>query len=210
MGIGSLPNAVCAMLEDRKDLGIHTELMSPALARLIQCGAVNNRRKMTYPGRSVFTFAMGDAPFYEFLDDNPSMHSAPVQVVNDPRHIAKNDGVVSVNGTLQVDLSGACNSEHVMGRQYSGSGGQLDFVRGASTSKGGKSIIACRATAKGGTVSRIVARLDGPVTTPRNDTQIVVTEFGAVDLRGKTLQERAQSLISLAHPDFRESLRGAM
>ena len=206
MGIGSLPNAVCAMLESRRDLGIHTELMTPALARLIECGAVTNRRKTTYPGRSVFTFAMGDSAFYEFLDNNPSMHSAPVQVVNDPRHISKNDRVVSVNATLQVDLSGACNSEHVMGRQYSGSGGQLDFVRGASASKDGKSIIACRSTAKGGSVSRIVAKLDGPVTTPRNDTQMVVTEYGAVDLRGKSLRERATALISIAHPGFRESL----
>lgn len=123
MGIGSLPNAVCGMLEGRKDLGIHTELMTPALARLVECGAVTNRHKATYPSRSVFTFAMGDRAFYEFLDNNPSMHSAPVQIVNDPRHISKNDKVVSVNATLQVDLSGACNSEHLMGRQYSGSGG---------------------------------------------------------------------------------------
>lgn len=206
MGIGSLPNAVCAMLENRKNLGIHTELMTPALARLVECGAVTNRLKATYTGRSVFTFAMGNRPFYEFLDNNPSMHSLPVQLVNDPRHISKNDGVVSINATLQIDLSGACNSEHVLGRQYSGSGGQLDFVRGASASKGGKSIIACRSTAKGGTVSRIVARLDGPVTTPRNDTQIVVTEYGAVDLKGRSLGERAEALISIAHPDFRKSL----
>lgn len=209
MGIGSLPNAVCALLESRTDLGIHTELMTPALARLVECGAVTNRLKTTYPGRSVFTFAMGDRAFYEFLDDNPSMHSSPVQLVNDPRHISKNDGVVSINATLQIDLSGACNSEHVMGRQYSGSGGQLDFVRGACASKGGKSIIACRSTAKGGTVSRIVARLEGPVTTPRNDTHIVVTEYGALDLRGMTLRERADALISVAHPDFRDSLRAA-
>ena len=207
MGIGSLPNAVCAMLEGRSDLGIHTELMTPALARLVECGAVTNRLKTTYPGRSVFTFAMGNAELYEFLDDNPSMHSAPVHVVNDPRHISKNSNVVSVNATLQVDLSGACNSEHVMGRQFSGSGGQLDFVRGASASRGGKSIIACRSTAKSGAVSRIVPKLDGPVTTPRNDTHIVVTEFGAVDLRGKSLRQRAGALISIAHPDFRDKLR---
>lgn len=207
MGIGSLPNAVCAMLESRKDLGIHTELMTPALARLIECGAVTNRRKATYPGRSVFTFAMGDRAFYEFLDNNPSMHSAPVQMVNDPRHISKNDNVVSVNATLQVDLSGACNSEHVMGRQYSGSGGQLDFVRGAAASSGGKSIIACRSTAKDGTISRIVTKLEGPVTTPRNDTHIVVTEYGAVDLKAKSLRERAEAIISIAHPDFRDRLR---
>lgn len=208
MGIGSLPNAVCAMLEGRKDLGIHTELMTPALARLIACGAVTNRRKATYPGRSVFTFAMGDHAFYEFLNNNPSMHSAPVQIVNDPRHIAKNDNVVSVNATLQLDLSGACNSEHLMGRQYSGSGGQLDFVRGASASRGGKSIIACRSTARDCTVSRIVATLDGPVTTPRNDTHIIVTEYGAVDLRGKSLRQRKEALISIAHPSFRDALEG--
>ena len=206
MGIGSLPNAVCAMLADHRDLGIHSELMTPGLAGLIRSGAVTNRRKATYPGRSVFTFAMGDRAFYDFLDDNPSFHSAPVQVVNDPRHISKNDNVVSVNATLQVDLSGACNSEHVMGKQYSGSGGQLDFVRGAFASAGGKSIICCPSTAKGGTVSRIVSRLNGPVTTPRNDTHIVVTEFGWTDMKGKTLRERAAALVGIAHPAFRNEL----
>lgn len=209
MGIGTLPNAVCARLESHHDLGIHTELMTPALARLIQCGAATNRRKTTYRGRTVFTFAMGDRSFYDFLDDNPSMHSAPVQIVNDPRHIAKNDNVVSVNATLQVDLGGACNSEHMLGRQYSGSGGQLDFVRGACASKGGKSIIACHSTAKHGTVSRIVPRLEGPVTTPRNDTHIVATEYGWVDLKGKSLAERAKALISIAHPRFRDDLTRA-
>ncbi|MGA9582014.1 MAG: acetyl-CoA hydrolase/transferase C-terminal domain-containing protein [Allosphingosinicella sp.] len=206
MGIGTLPNAVCAKLEGHKDLGIHTELMTPALARLIQCGAVTNRLKTTYRGRSVFTFAMGDRAFYDFLDDNPSMHSAPVQIVNDPRHISKNDNVVSVNATLQVDLGGACNSEHMLGRQYSGSGGQLDFVRGAGASKGGKSIIACHSTAKDGTVSRIVPQLQGPVTTPRNDTHMIVTEYGWVDLKGKSLRERAEALVGIAHPRFREEL----
>ncbi|MBL8631284.1 MAG: acetyl-CoA hydrolase/transferase family protein [Rhodospirillaceae bacterium] len=206
MGIGALPNAVCSKLGRRKDLGIHTELMTPALARLIQCGAVTNRYKTTYPGRSVFTFAMGDRAFYDFLDDNPSMHSAPVHVVNDPRHIAKNDNVVSVNATLQVDLGGACNSEHVLGRQYSGAGGQLDFVRGARASKGGKSIIACHSTALDGTVSRIVPQLQGPVTTPRNDTHIIVTEYGWADLTGLTIRQRADALVKLAHPKFRDAL----
>lgn len=206
MGIGALPNAVCSMLRSHEDLGIHTELMTPALAGLIECGAVTNRRKATYPGRSVFTFALGDRAFYDFLDDNPSMHSAPVQIVNDPRHIAKNERVVSVNATLEVDLGGACNSEHMLGRQYSGSGGQLDFVRGACASKGGKSIIACRSTAKNGALSRIVPRLHGPVTTPRNDTHIVVTEYGWADLKGKTLRERAEALVAIAHPKFRDEL----
>ncbi|MDE2404481.1 MAG: acetyl-CoA hydrolase/transferase family protein [Sphingomonadales bacterium] len=208
MGIGTLPAAVCALLRDRRDLGIHTELLTPPLAELIRCGAVTNKAKQTYRGRSVFTFAMGDRAFYDFIDDNPALHALPVDLVNDPRHIAKNDNVVSVNGTLQVDLSGACNSEHLMGRQYSGSGGQLDFVRGARASRGGKSIIACQSTARDGTVSRIVPALDGPVTTPRNDTQIVVTEYGWADLTGLSLKERAEALIGLAHPKFREQLRG--
>lgn len=210
MGIGTLPNAVCSMLKDHRNLGIHTELMTPALAALMQCGAVSNRYKTTYPGRSVFTFAMGDRKFYEFLDDNPAFHSAPVQEVNDPRHISKNDRVVSVNATLQVDLGGACNSEHMLGRQYSGSGGQLDFVRGAAASRGGKSIIVCHSTAKGGTVSRIVPKLDGPVTVPRNDTQIVVTEYGWVDLQGKSLRQRAEALTGIAHPQFRPGLLEAL
>ena len=210
MGIGALPGAVCALLNDRRDLGIHTELMTPALASLIQYGAVTNQAKTTYRGRSVFTFAMGDRAFYDFLDDNPAMHSAPVDIVNDPRHIAKNRNVVSVNATLQVDLGGACNSEHLLGRQYSGSGGQLDFVRGANASKGGKSIIACQSTARHGTVSRIVPRLDGPVTTPRNDTHIVVTEYGWADLKGKSLSQRADALIGLAHPKFRDELANGL
>ena len=206
MGIGTLPAAVCELLNDRKDLGVHTELMTPALARLIHCGAVTNKAKTTYRGRSVFTFAMGDAAFYDFINDNPAFHSLPVNIVNDPRHIAKNDNVVSVNGTLQIDLGGACNSEHLLGRQYSGSGGQLDFVRGATASKGGKSIIACQSTASKGTVSRIVPVLDGPVTTPRNDTHFVVTEYGWADLKGKSMSQRADALIALAHPKFRDKL----
>ena len=210
MGIGALPGAVCALLKDRRDLGIHTELMSPALASLVQCGAVTNQAKTTYRGRSVFTFAMGDRALYDLLDDNPAMHSGPVDIVNDPRHIAKNRNVVSVNATLQVDLGGACNSEHLLGRQYSGSGGQLDFVRGANASLGGKSIIACQSTACDGTVSRIVPRLDGPVTTPRNDTHIVVTEYGWANLKGKSLHQRADALIGLAHPKFRDELANGL
>ena len=210
MGIGNLPGAVCAKLHNRRNLGIHTELMTPALASLVECRAVSNLAKTTYRGRSVFTFAMGDRAFYRWLHDHPAIHSAPVQIVNDPRHIAKNDNVVSVNATLQVDLSGACNSEHMMGHQYSGAGGQLDFVRGANASKGGQSFIACRSTAKNGTVSRIVPHLEGPVTTPRNDIHYIVTEYGCVDLRGKSLSERAQALIALAHPRFRDALARAL
>jgi itaconate CoA-transferase len=180
--------------------------MTPALAALMECGAVTNKAKTTFPGRTVFTFALGNRQFYDWLGDNQAIYSLPVHAVNDPRHIAKNDRVVSVNATLQVDLGGACNSEHMLGHQYSGSGGQLDFVRGANASEGGISIIACRSTAKGGTVSRIVPQLDGPVTTPRNDVHYVVTEYGAANLRGLSTAERRDALIALAHPDFRDEL----
>jgi itaconate CoA-transferase len=146
---------------------------------------------------------------YDFLNDNPAIASAPVDYVNDPRNIAQNDNVVSINATLQIDLTGACNSEHMLGHQYSATGGQLDFVRGAYASKGGKSIIAARSTAAKGKLSRIVARLAGPVTTPRIDTHYIVTEFGAANLKGRSSTERAHALIGLAHPEFRDELTAA-
>jgi len=206
MGVGALPNLVCATLQDRNDLGIHTEALNPGLVDLIRAGVVNNRRKMIDRGKTVFTFAMGQKAMYDFLNDNPAVESAPVDYVNDPRIIAQNDNVISINATLQIDLTGACNSEHMLGHQYSASGGQLDFVRGAFASKGGKSIIAARSTAAKGKVSRIVAWLEGPVTTPRIDTHYVVTEFGAANLKGLSSTERAHALIALAHPAFRDEL----
>ncbi len=209
MGIGAVPDAVCAALRGHRHLGIHTELMAPGLVALMMAGVVDNSRKTLHPGRSIFTFAMGDRALYEFLDNNPALEARPVDYVNDPAVIARNERMLSVNATLQVDLQGACNSECMDGRQYSASGGQLDFVRGAWAARHGRSIIACHSTAARGTVSRIVPRLNGPVTTPRNDTQIVVTEFGWADLKGKTLRERAAALIGLAHPRFREELERA-
>ena len=209
MGVGALPNLVCAALKDRNDLGVHTEALNPGLVDLIRAGVANNRRKTLDRGKSVFTFAMGQKAMYDFLNDNPAVESAPVDYVNDPRIIAQNDNVVSINATIQIDLTGACNSEHMLGHQYSASGGQLDFVRGAYASKGGKSIIAAQSTAAKGKVSRIVARLDGPVTTPRIDTHYVVTEFGAVNLKGLSSTERAKALIALAHPEFRDELTEA-
>ena len=146
---------------------------------------------------------------YDFLHDNPAVESGPVAWVNDPRTIRQNDGAISINATIQIDLTGACNSEHMLGHQYSASGGQLDFVRGAYASKGGKSIIATRSTAAKGKVSRIVPRLDGPVTTPRIDTHYIVTEYGAVNLKGRSSSERATALIGLAHPQFRDELSRA-
>ncbi|WP_044561607.1 acetyl-CoA hydrolase/transferase family protein [Azospirillum sp. B4] len=206
MGIGALPDAVCAALGDRRHMGIHTELMTPGMAELMRRGAVDNSRKVLHPGRAIFTFAMGDKALYDFLDDNPDCEAHPVDYVNNPAVIARNDNMVSVNATIEVDLQGACNSECMTGWQYSAAGGQLDFVRGASAAKGGKSVIACHSTAASGTASRIVPRLSGPVTTPRNDVQYVATEHGIVNLRGLSLAERAKALIGIAHPDFREML----
>jgi itaconate CoA-transferase len=206
MGIGAVPDAVCAALHDHRHMGIHTELMTPGLAKLMMAGVVDNSRKSLNPGKTVFTFAMGDQPFYDFMHENPTLESHPVDYTNNPAIIAQNDRMVSVNATLQVDLQGACNSECFGPRQFSAAGGQLDFVRGAYAARGGRSIIACHATAKGGTISRIVPDLHGAVTTPRNDTHIVVTEFGWADLKGKTLAQRAGALIGLAHPQFREEL----
>jgi itaconate CoA-transferase len=209
MGVGALPNLVCAELRGRNDLGIHTEALNPGLVDLIRAGVVTNRRKAIDRGKTVYTFAMGQKAMYDFLNDNPAVESAPVDYVNDPRIIAQNDNVISINATIQIDLTGACNSEHMLGHQYSASGGQLDFVRGAFASKGGKSIIAARSTAAKGTVSRIVPRLAGPVTTPRIDTHYVVTEFGAANLKGLSSTERAKALIALAHPEFRDKLTEA-
>ncbi|RYC29122.1 acetyl-CoA hydrolase/transferase family protein [Lichenibacterium minor] len=209
MGVGALPNLVCAELGGRNDLGIHSEVMSPGMVDLIRCGRVTNRAKALNRGKSVFTFAMGQKAMYDFIDDNPSVESWPVDYVNDPSNIARNDGVVSINGTIEIDLTGACNSEHMLGHQYSASGGQLDFVRGAYASRGGKSIIAASSTAAKGKVSRIVPRLSGPVTTPRIDTHWIVTEHGAADMKGRSSTERAHALIAIAHPDFRDGLAEA-
>jgi itaconate CoA-transferase len=206
MGVGALPDLVCSYLRGRKDLGIHTEALCPGMIELIEGGVVTNRRKRLNPGKTVFTFAMGQKAMYDFLDDNPSVESHPVDYVNDPYIISQNDNVISVNAALQIDLTGAVNAEHMLGHQYSATGGQLDFVRGAYASRGGKSIIACHSTAAKGRVSRIVPRLDGPVTTPRIDTHIVVTEFGWTNLKGKSSTERAYALIGLADPAFRDKL----
>ena len=209
MGIGALPNAVCAALHDRRDLGLHTEMLTPGLVELMQAGVITNARKTLHPGKGVFSFCMGTRATYDFLDGNRDMEAYPVDYVNDPAVIARNDRMISVNATLQVDLTGACCSEHLNGRQFTASGGQLDFVRGAYASDGGRSIIACHSTAAKGTVSRIVSRLDGPVTVPRNDVHIVVTEHGRAELKGKSNAERARALIAIADPRFREELERA-
>src|SRR5277367_1895718 len=209
MGVGALPDLVCAQLRDRNNLGIHTEALNPGLVDLILAGTVTNRRKNLDHGKTVFTFAMGRKAMYDFLNNNPAVESRPVDYINDPRIIAQNDNVISINATIQIDLTGACNSEHMLGHQYSASGGQLDFVRGAYASKGGKSIIAATSTAAHGKISRIVPRLQGPVTTPRIDAHYVVTEFGFANLKGLSSTERAHALIGLAHSEFRDELTAA-
>jgi itaconate CoA-transferase len=206
MGIGALPDAVCAALHGHRDLGIHTEMLTPGLVELMKAGVVTNARKTLHPGVTAFAFCMGDRSTYEYLHENPAIEAYAVSYINDVHVIAQNDRMVSVNATLEIDLNGACCSEHLNGRQFTGSGGQLDFVRGAYASTGGQSIIACHATAKSGTMSRIVPKLCGPVTTPRNDVHKVVTEYGVANLKGLSVSERARVLIGLAAPRFREEL----
>jgi itaconate CoA-transferase len=208
LGIGGIPNALCLHLENHKDLGVHTELFCPGMMHLIKKGVITGRRKNLHPRKHVFTNALGDRAMYEFMHDNPSMESYPVSYTNDPHVIAQNDHMISINSTIEVDILGQCNSEYLGGFEFSGTGGQLDYVRGAFNSRGGKSIIAFYATAHDGEVSRVVPRFKPGtvVTTPRMDTHFLVTEYGAVNLKGKSTRERALDIISIAHPSFRDGL----
>lgn len=206
MGIGGLPNAICAQLRNHHGLGIHTELITSGLVDLIESGAVTNKYKNINKYKNVYTFAQGEKKVYDFLNNNAVMEIYPVSYVNNPSIISQNDNVVSINGFLQIDLTGQVNSEGFAGKQYSAPGGQLDFVRGAQLSKNGKSILVAPATAQNGALSRIVPVLDGPVTTPRADVHYVATEYGIVNLRGKSISERALALIEIAHPKFQEAL----
>ena len=174
----------------------------------IMKGVATGRRKSFHPRKHLFTNALGDRQLYDFIHDNPSCESYPVSYINDPLNIARQDNFISVNATIEVDLLGQCNSESIAGMQYSGTGGQLDFVRGAFNSKGGKSIIAFYSTAHDGEISRIVPRLQSGavVTVPRMDTHYLATEYGIVNLKGKSVSERALAVIGLAHPEFRDGL----
>jgi itaconate CoA-transferase len=208
LGIGSLPNAVAKYLEGHKDLGIHTEVFGPGMVHLIKQGVVTGERKTLHRRKHVFTVAQGDQEMLEFMNDNPAMVSYPCSYTNSPAVIAQNNRMISINSILQVDLLGQCNSEYMSGYQYSGTGGQLDFVRGAFDSPEGKSILAFYSTAVGGKISRVVDQLDSGamVTTPRMDTHFLVTEFGVANLKGKSTRERALSIINIAHPRFRDEL----
>jgi itaconate CoA-transferase len=208
LGIGGLPNAVGKNLAGHKDLGIHTEMFTGGMVDLIKQGVVTGCRKTLHPFKNIFTFALANKEVYEFINDNPSMESYPVSYTNEPAVIAQNENQISVNSVLEVDLLGQCNAEYLAGSQFSGTGGQLDFVRGAFNSRGGKSILAFYSTAKGVKISRVVPRFDQGtvVTTPRMDTHFLVTEYGAVNLKGKSTRERALGIINIAHPKFRDEL----
>ena len=208
LGIGGIPNAVCLQLTDKKDLGLHSELVGDGVVPLLESGVINNKRKVVNNGRTVLGAAFGSKILCDYINNNPSVEMHPIDYVNNPIEIAKNDNMVSINSCLQVDLLGQVVSDTIGLSQFSAVGGQVDFVRGATMSKGGRSIIAMPSTARKGTVSRIVPIITegSAVTTPRNDVNYVVTEYGIAQLKGKTLKERTKELIRIAHPRFRPAL----
>jgi acyl-CoA hydrolase len=208
VGIGAIPNAVISLLRNHKNLGIHTELVSDGVIDLVESGVVNGIEKVTNPGKIVTTFALGTQKLYDFLHENPAIEFLPVEVVNDPREIAKEDKMVSINATSEVDFYGQCASETIGGNYYSSTGGQADFAQGAGLAKKGKSFICLHSTAKGGTISRISPHLTAGsvVTTSKNDVDRLVTEYGVAELRGKSIAQRTKALIDIAHPKFREEL----
>lgn len=208
LGFGGLANAVGFGLREKNDLGIHTEMMTDSMMDLIKRGNVTNARKNLMPGLTLASFASGTTELYRFLNYNPDIRFYPFRYVNNPINIAKNDHVVSINNAVTVDLAGQVVADNIDGAQYTAVGGQIDFVRGAQLSQGGKSFIALESTAKKGTVSRIVAQLKPGtmVTTPRAEVQYVVTEYGCVNLKPLCASDRARAMISLAHPKFREGL----
>lgn len=208
LGIGAIPDATGMALKAKHDLGIHTEMFTSSMVDLIECGAVNNSKKQIHRGKTVTTFAFGSQKIYDYINDNPAFEILPVDYVNDPNVICQNDNFISINAALEVDLFGQACAESVGTKHMSGSGGQIDYVRGACQSKGGKSFIAFTSTAKGGTISKIKSTLtEGAiVTTSKNDVDYIVTEYGLAHLRGQSLASRAKQLIAIAHPDFRDEL----
>ena len=207
-GIGGIPDAVLPMLMDRKDLGVHSELVSDGVIPLIEAGVLTGARKNFKPRKIILGFALGTKHLFEFVDNNPIFEFHPTAYTNDPGLIARNDNMVAINSALQVDMTGQVCSDSIGNQFYSGIGGQVDFLRGASRSKGGKAIIAISSTAKNGTISRIVPMLDpgAGVVTSRGLVRYVVTEYGVAYLHGKSIRERAKALINIAHPQFREGL----
>lgn len=211
IGYGGIPDAVVMQLTHKHDLGVHTEMIGDGILTLVEAGAVNNRRKNYLPGKMVATFALGSQKLYRFINRNPALEMHPVDFTNDPYLAGRNDKLVTINATLQVDFFGQCGSESLGHLPYSGTGGQSDFVRAANRSKGGKSFIVLPSTAREGAVSRIAPTLTPGtlISTSKNDVNYVVTEYGIAQLRGKSMKQRTQELIAIAHPDFRGELRAA-
>ena len=209
LGFGAIPMAMAEFLKEKHDLGIHTEILVDAMVDLVECGAVSNHKRSVHLGKITGTTLIGTDKIYKYSHENPLVELYPVDYTNDVSVIAANNKMVAVNATLEVDLFGQCVSETIGYKHFSGSGGQLDFVRGAVKSPGGKAILALPSTAKGDSISRIMPCLTtgACVTVPRNDVDYIVTEYGAVRLRGKSQRERALALISIAHPNFRDELR---
>ena len=208
MGIGKIPDAALAALVTRRDLGIHTEMMSDGVMHLVEAGVITGRKKTLLPGKLVTSFIMGTRKLYEWVHDNPLVEMRPSVFTNDPFQIARNDNMVAINAALAVDLTGQVAADTVRGKFFSGIGGQVDFIRGAARSKGGRPIIALPSTAKDGTVSRIQVCFEegAGVVTSRGDIHYVVTEYGVADLWGKNIGQRTEALIGIAHPDFRAEL----
>ena len=208
LGIGAIPDAVLSQLDDKRDLGVHTEMFSDGVMELFEAGVITNDKKTLHKGKIVSAFAMGSRLLYDWINNNPLVEMHPCDYTNDPFIIAQNDNMISINSAVSIDLTGQVNSDSMGTRFYSGIGGQVDFVRGAARSKGGKSILAFPSTAKGGEVSRIVPMLapGAGVVTSRGDVQYVATEYGVAQLRGKSIRQRSQELINIAHPKFREEL----
>ncbi|MEO0231591.1 MAG: acetyl-CoA hydrolase/transferase C-terminal domain-containing protein [candidate division WOR-3 bacterium] len=208
LGIGGIPNAVLFYMKDKKDLGIHTEMISDGVMKLIETGVITGAKKTIHKGKVICTFILGTRKLYDFVNDNPIFELHPVEYVNDPFVISQNENIVAINSAIEVDLTGQVCSDSIGTYIYSGFGGQLDFIRGAARAKYGKPVIALPSTAKGGEVSRIVPYLKkgAGVVTTRADVHYVVTEYGVAHLWGKPLKERARALIEIAHPKFREEL----
>jgi 4-hydroxybutyrate CoA-transferase len=209
LGIGAIPDAVLRFLRDKQDLGIHTEMFSDGVVALYEAGVVTNKYNNVNPGKFTACFLMGTRRLYDFVDDNPLVAMHPVDFTNNITAAGRVNNLISINSAIQVDLFGQVCSDTIGIRQYSGVGGQVDFVRAASLAPGGKSIIAMPSTARKGTISRIVARLDpgSCVTTSRSDVHFVVTEYGIANLRGKSVRRRAKALLDIAHPELRDGIR---
>jgi acyl-CoA hydrolase len=209
LGIGAIPDAVLARLGNKHELGVHTEMFSDGLIPLVEGGVITNSKKKVHAGRIVTSFVSGTRKVFDFVDDNQMVEMHPCDRTNDTALIAKNDRVVAINSAIEIDLTGQVCADSIGHRIFSGIGGQMDFIRGAGRSAGGKPIIALPSTASGGKISRIALELKSGagVVTTRGHVRWVVTEYGAVDLHGMTLRERGEALISIAHPDFRAGLR---